>query len=84
MVAGNRSLIKAYGAAKTEDKIQRSTVLVDKEGKVAAVWNPVSVGWVGWLVGVDGVGLGWGGVGGGWGMGVTVVVYRRWRCAVAE
>eukprot|EP00903_Cladosiphon_okamuranus_P016373 g15100.t1 len=38
----DRSLIKAYGASKAGDKIQRSTVLVDKEGKVAAVWNPVS------------------------------------------
>lgn len=34
--------MKAYGATKPGDKIQRSTVLVDKEGKVAAVWNPVS------------------------------------------
>ncbi|CAM9761810.1 unnamed protein product [Pylaiella littoralis] len=38
----SRSLIKAYGASKAGDKIQRSTVLIDKEGKVAAVWNPVS------------------------------------------
>lgn len=39
----NRSLINAYGAMKAEDenKIQRSTVVIDKEGKVAAVWNPV-------------------------------------------
>ncbi|CAN0420460.1 unnamed protein product, partial [Ectocarpus fasciculatus] len=33
----DRSLIKSYGASKAGDKIQRSTVLVDKEGKVAAV-----------------------------------------------
>ncbi|CAN0365582.1 unnamed protein product, partial [Ectocarpus sp. 13 AM-2016] len=37
----DRSLIKSYGASKASDKIQRSTVLVDKGGKVAAVWNPV-------------------------------------------
>lgn len=37
----NRSLVKSYGASKAGGKIQRSTVLVDKEGKVAAVWNPV-------------------------------------------
>ena len=38
-----RDLINSYGAVKEEDaaKIQRSTVLIDKEGKVAAVWNPV-------------------------------------------
>ncbi|CAN0508662.1 unnamed protein product, partial [Ectocarpus sp. 8 AP-2014] len=38
-----KSLINAYGAMKAEDenKIQRSTVVIDKEGKVAAVWNPV-------------------------------------------
>lgn len=40
-VRPSRSLIKAYGASKAGDKIQRSTVLVDKEGKVTAVWNPV-------------------------------------------
>lgn len=41
----DRALIKAYGATKEgkEDAIQRSTVLVDKQGKVAAVWNPVSL-----------------------------------------
>ncbi|CAM9122746.1 unnamed protein product, partial [Hapterophycus canaliculatus] len=39
----NKSLVNAYGAVKAENdsKIQRSTVLIDKEGKVAAVWNPV-------------------------------------------
>ncbi|CAN0356377.1 unnamed protein product, partial [Hapterophycus canaliculatus] len=37
----DRSLIKSYGASKAGDKIQRSTVLVDKDGKVVAVWNPV-------------------------------------------
>lgn len=39
----NRELISAYGAVKAEDesKIQRSTVLIDKEGKIAAVWFPV-------------------------------------------
>eukprot|EP00904_Undaria_pinnatifida_P012724 jgi/Undpi1/8582/HiC_scaffold_25.g11047.m1 len=39
-----RDLINSYGAVKEEDaaKIQRSTVLIDKEGKVAAVWNPVT------------------------------------------
>lgn len=39
-----RSLIKSYGASKAGDKIQRSTVLIDKEGRVAAVWNPVRTG----------------------------------------
>ncbi|CAB1096605.1 unnamed protein product [Ectocarpus sp. CCAP 1310/34] len=40
----DKSLINAYGAMKAEDenKIQRSTVVIDKEGKVAAVWNPVT------------------------------------------
>lgn len=40
----HRDLVKSYGAVKAEDdtKIQRSTVLVDKEGRVVAVWNPVS------------------------------------------
>ncbi|CAN0432696.1 unnamed protein product [Ascophyllum nodosum] len=37
----DRSLIKSYGASKAGDKIQRSTVLIGKDGKVAAVWNPV-------------------------------------------
>lgn len=41
--AVKRELINAYGAVKAEDesKIQRSTVLIDKEGKIAAVWFPV-------------------------------------------
>ena len=38
-----RALINAYGEVKAEDenKIQRSTVLIDKAGKIAAVWFPV-------------------------------------------
>ncbi|CAM9444632.1 unnamed protein product [Ascophyllum nodosum] len=40
----NKALINAYGAVKAEDenKIQRSTVLIDKAGKIAAVWFPVT------------------------------------------
>ncbi|CAN0201229.1 unnamed protein product [Scytosiphon promiscuus] len=40
----NKSLVNAYGAVKAEDgsRIQRSTVVIDKEGKVAAVWSPVT------------------------------------------
>lgn len=37
----NRALIKSYGASKSGEKIQRSTVLIGKDGKVAAIWNPV-------------------------------------------
>lgn len=38
-----RSLINAYGAkkAENEEKIQRSTVVIDKAGKIAAVWGTV-------------------------------------------
>ncbi|CAN0101555.1 unnamed protein product [Pylaiella littoralis] len=40
----NKSLINAYGAKKGEDggQIQRSTVVIDKQGKVAAVWGTVT------------------------------------------
>ncbi|CAM9309349.1 unnamed protein product [Discosporangium mesarthrocarpum] len=38
----DRTLIKAYGASKAGNKIQRSTVLVGKDGLVTFVWNPVS------------------------------------------
>eukprot|EP00752_Nemacystus_decipiens_P008053 g7197.t1 len=40
----NKSLINAYGAKKAdnENKIQRSTVVIDKEGKIAALWSTVT------------------------------------------
>lgn len=37
----DRVLIKSYGATKPGNKIQRSTFLIDPDGKIAALWNPV-------------------------------------------
>ena len=37
----NRELIKAYNASKAGNRIQRSTYLIDPNGKIAEIWNPV-------------------------------------------
>jgi peroxiredoxin Q/BCP len=36
-----RQVIKAYGAHIAGNRIQRSTVLIDPQGNIAEIWNPV-------------------------------------------
>ncbi|CAM9812162.1 unnamed protein product [Chrysoparadoxa australica] len=41
LLVADQEMLKAFKAAKAGGKIQRSTVLIDPEGGVVGVWNPV-------------------------------------------